>query len=357
MSLAAENLADVVAGVTKELGALKINDLFSSRTEYPLYEDFIKGSSKMRWEGTYAVQRQVLVEGANNATFTTPYATVNLDNQDTTKSLTVNQRFAFTGWQVDDMAVAMNLGGGGAHKIVDIIMEQRFVAMVRLVELYENAIAGKPATSADDTTPFGINFHIVWASGTGGFDGGLPSGYTTDHQGLSPTAYTAHKNWCDTYVNYTEDDLLDKIREAALRTGWRPPVSINEYAKPGQRAWYGGMNNYLELVKLTRGQNENLGRETVRYAGGLPLLNGSAYKYIPSLDDTGIVNSGSDPFYGIDPQGFECIGVKGFNMKEYPPMRNADQPTVVKTNLYHSFNLLCHKRRTQIVIAKSQPAV
>lgn len=353
---AAENLADLVAGVTKELGALKINDLFSSRTEYPMYEDFLKGASKIRWEGTHAVQRQLAVEGANNAQFVTPFQTVNLDNQDVSKNISVNQRFAFTGWLVDDMAVAMNRGGGGAHKIIDIIETQRFAAMVRLVELYENAIAGKPASSTDDTTPYGINFHIVWASGSGGFDGGHPSGFT-DHQGLSSTTYSAHKNWCDTYTAYTDDDLYDKILEASLRTNWRPPVNIAEYGKPGQRAWYGGMTNYLELVKRSRSQNENLSREVVRFHGGLPLLNGSAYKYVPSLDDTTIVNSGSDPFYGVDPFGFEIIGVKGFNMKEYPPMRNAEQPTVVKTNLYHSFNMMCHKRRTQIVIAKSQPAV
>lgn len=355
MSLQGENLADLVTGVTKELGRLKINDLLSSYAEYVGYNDLAKGS-KHKWEGTYEIQRQLLVDGPNNFAWSPLYESFNLDNMDTTKSISAPQRFCRTGWTIDDRVVSMNAGGGGAEKIVDLVMTQRTAAMIRLANGLEPAVWSKPTGTADDTKPWGIGYWVDWTSGTADFIGGIPAGFTTV-AGLSPTTYTAHKNWAGTYVNYTEDDLLDKLRTSMLRTNWHPPVSINEYSTGMKRAWYGGLTNHNELVKLTRGQNENLGREVVNFIGGMPIINGVPYKYVPALDDTAIINSGSDPFYGIDWGTFEVCGVKGWNMKEYPSMRNPSQPTVVKTHLFHSFQMLCHKRRNQIVLAKSEPQV
>ena len=355
MSLQGENLSDLVAGVTKRLGRMKINDLLSQYAEYVDYNDCVKGG-KSKWEGTYSAQAQLLVDGPNNFAWSPLYESYNLDNADTVKSISAPLRFCRTGWTIDDRVVAMNIGGNGAEKIIDLVMTQRTVALIRLADGLEVAVWGKPTGTADDTKPWGIGYWVDWTTGTAGFTGGIPAGFA-DVGGQSPTTYPAHSNWSATYVNYTEDDLLDKLRTSMLRTNWKPPVSISEYSTGLKRAWYGGITNHNELVKLTRGQNENLRQEVVNFHGGLPVINGVPYKYVPALDDTAIINSGSDPFYGLDWGTFEIIGVKGYNMKEYPPMRNASQPTVVKTHLFHSFQMLCNKRRNQIVIAKSEPQV
>ena len=59
---------------------------------------------------------------------------------------------------------------------------------------------GKPTDSSDVVTPRGLFYWIVKNSGTPGFNGGIPSGFT-DVGGLSPTTYPRWKNWTGQYVN------------------------------------------------------------------------------------------------------------------------------------------------------------
>lgn len=351
---AAENIPDVVAGVTKALGRMKITDAVSSRTKYIGYQDFLR-SSKPKWNGTYGVNRQMLLATPGNASFTSPYKVVALDNVDTVKSVTAPMRFARTGWTISEMVIAMNAGGNDAEKIIDLVQTQRLGCMIDLIEMLELAFWSKPSSSSDEVTPYGVQYWIVWTGGNA-FDGGTPSGFS-DVGGLSPTTYANLKNWSGTYTAFIEDDFFDVLRNALTLTDFEPPVEVPEYGQgmTAMQALYGGITMRNELVKAYRAQNENLALELLGI-GKIPVLNGIPFKYVPTLDDTTIVNSGSMPLYGIDWSTLEIHGVKGFNMKEYASLRHPDQPDVVKTHIIHSgIQTLMNNRRKNFVLAKSQP--
>lgn len=333
----------------------KFNEIVTPYSKYVFFGDLLRSKLKM-YDGGYQYESNLMVELGANAGAASMYGTYNLDAEDTNKRIVMPERTWRTGWIMDDKELSVN--AGSAEKLVDIVVTKEKSSEIQLANLMERQCGSHPADNTDTETMWGLPYWIVWHSGaSGSFAGGHPSGWS-DVAGLSSTTYPNWNNWDDTYVNMTEDDLFDKWREANEETEFTPPVEIPEHGVGYDFAYYVNLPTKLEMMRFTRGQNQNLGLEVAKGPGnGTPVFYGAPIRYVPLLKDTAYFNAAALPIYGINWKTMFWICLNGWNMKRMGPMRKADQPTVQFNYTFTSANMGCDNRRKNYVLAISQPAV
>lgn len=343
-------LSDLITGTLRKLGRGTFDEIVTPYTEYVFSHDLFMSEKRKQQDGGYGIQRNLMVGTQGNARWTSPYSTESTNVVDVLKTINTPHRTVITSWAFDEQEIDAN--NGSAEKIVDLMALRRAGSKIDMFNLMERSLIHKPADSTDTLKPHGLQYWFVWVGGNA-FDGGHPTGFS-DVGGLSATTYANWKNYSATYVLVSEDDLLHQWRQATMLTGFNPPVEIPEMGRGVEMGYYCGKNPNLEFLKLTRGQNMNLGMEMSK--SGTPVFNGIPIRYVPSLDDTTYVASGSDPIYAINWRKYHFYGLAGWSMREHPPITPSSQPTVRIMYTHTSVNTICNNRRAGgFVIAKSQP--
>jgi hypothetical protein len=234
------------------------------------------------------------------------------------------------------------------YNVVEVEMQRM---MQSILEGLENALAGKPATSADETTVWGLPMYLV-KSDTKGFNGKNPTGFASGVAGIDSDTYTRYANYTDTFSEYSRSDFGVTMQEAILSTKFYSPVQVNmpeAIPQTTSRRWFTTKQNILDLTSYQEDRNTNSGPDVVVNQHGAVTLNNNPVMHAAVLD-----TDGDNPFYGVDGNSMKMISLSGFDQLRPSQAYKADgyySDTVMSDTLL-SCNLACNDRRRQIVIKK-----
>lgn len=218
------------------------------------------------------LSRVLLNRIPNTARFVGLYEKDVVDVENILDQLDVDWNHANNYWLYDVREVKML----GPEKIVDLVEAKRVACMIGFAKKFETAAWTVPSAS-DAKTMRGVQYWIcddsINGSATQGFFGGVPTGYTLIG-GINPTNEATWRNWTDTFSNYTEEDLIDKMEEAYYQIGWEPVIDSSAQTKFQQDLRiYMPRVVYKNLVTLMRKRNDQLGFDVGKGMGAVTYLN------------------------------------------------------------------------------------
>lgn len=260
--------------------------------------------------------------------------------EDHFKECSVGWRFQDVHWSWDRREKVWNKEN---HQIVDTLKGREVSCFMDMAELNEANLWQSPGDSASKA-PYGIPYYIVKDTTTAGsFIGGAPSGFT-DVAGLSPTDYSAWRNYAGGYTDVSAGDLVKKITKANYKCAFYAPTEVPSLVSDIRRAILTTFEVENALRVLCESRNDNLGWELIAGAnrvtvGGVPVIK------VPYLDE----NDTSDPVYGIDFESFKPIVHKGWDMLRTPRENDHNLHTVWYDN---QNQYACVNRRSNWVFSK-----
>jgi hypothetical protein len=351
--LEAEGLADLVETTIRKYRRFSYTAIAADRQKYFFLPNILK-REQVTFDGGTAIEWKVMVKPGGNARHIGLYHTDTPNVLNVMQSATIPWRHTRTHYEFDLHEQAMN---SGAQKIVDTIRARRAAEFIGLSDLLESTGWGIPGASTDTITPFGVKYWIFSQPETVGTpaystpfdlasDGGFlnlnHANYTSGPGGLSRATYGNWGNWNHQYGNITPDDAVDKLIGACRKTKFEAPVDLNELRKGSSKRWiYTTDTNDRTLAKVTRQQNDQVGRDLAEYDGKV-VIRGVPVQWVPILDD-----ETDAPFIGIDWSQFYAVILRGWHFRESKPRVSDSQPHVVKVGIDLSWNMKCANPRGQ----------
>lgn len=268
--------------------------------------------------------------------------TAQLEDYMTTGS--VPWRICNTHWAVDEMQELMNKG---PEQIVNLTKVKRYSAYTDLADRLEAAFWTAPSSSSDELQPYGAPYYLtrVGVAATPGHNGTVASGHTTT-AGISHSTYTGWRNWVGQYTAVTKPDLVTKMREAVIKTSFRPPYAFQatDGSSPSKRRnRYRIFTNYdvlRQFEDMLENQNENLGNDLAP-KDGVVMFRGTPVVYCDYLEQ----NDSTDPVYGFNFDAWKIVWLRGQYMREQAPIRMPNQPMTIVTHVWNVMNFVCRNRR------------
>lgn len=228
-------------------------------------------------------------------------------------------------------------------KIVDIEVEQEQAAMLSFAELSEANIWGPPVAVDDTLTPWGVNTWLP-KNASEGFNGGVPSGYTT-LAGLSATTYRRWNNWTAVYTSVNDVDFIRKLTKAIRFTNWKSPISVPDPTSRPRRLFFSNHGLIGPLEEYLKASNDNLGVDIQKYQGSV-VINGTPIVWTPKLEaDT------TNPLYGIDMQAWRLYRLKNWWMRQTKLDKAPGHHTVEQTYWDYIYQYVMLRRDTSFVLA------
>jgi hypothetical protein len=346
--LSIDDLVDLTTVTLSTLDKGKWQDIATDLQEYVALKKLLK-KNKISFDSGKAIDVNVMVDYEDSAQNVGLFHVDDVNVSDGMKrgSIPWRSTTANYAWDVQEVAVNRN-----PARIIDLLKTRRAGSMISLAAKMESNFWGKPATSSDNVMPFGIQYWIVPNSAEG-FNGGAAAGFTSGPAGLSPTTYTRWKNWTAQYTNVTQEDFIQKIRQAMVKTNFMSPVDDMIGGPTGDN--YGYYTNYdviYQLENVAAAQNDNLGND-VASKDGRVLFYRRPVTYVPYLDSNNLEAGEQDPFYGINWSVFQPVFLQGFYMKEGKPRPSPKQHNVVEVHWDLTYNFRCVNRRRCFIVNKS----
>jgi len=348
MGFSVDQLSGLVSTTLSELGRGKVTDLASDLQDYVVMSKLLD-EHKIQFDGGESAKFNVTATLGQNARHVGLYETDNVNVDDSHATGEVPWRFTETSYAFDRREKQLN--SPKPEQIVNLIKLRRGREIGGLAELMETTFWGKPDSSTDKTTPFGLFYWVVTTTGKTayadcGFNGGDPSGFSSGAGGLDVATYGNWKNWAGNYTNVTKDDLIKKMRKAGRNTKFRSPIKHPNYDTSGvsQRFQiYVNESTISDMEDLGEDQNENLGRDLAAM-DGLMTFRKNPIIYDPQLD-----NESANPVYMINWGVFGVIFLAGEWMRETVKAA-PNQHNVVQVFVDLSWNTKCEDRRKQAVL-------
>lgn len=251
-------------------------------------------------------------------------------------------------WWIDGAEPKMN---GGPAQILDIMKTRYFEAVGDMIVGVEKALWRVPAVT-DDLTILGIPYYLVKSAtaatfaNNDGFNGLVPSGYTTV-AGIVPVAGPkGYSNYTDAYTVVAKDDLVRKMRRMCEKTDFKPLVDDEPVYDTGMdEGLYTNYPVYGAFVEVAESQNDDLGPDIASMEQRV-MFNRSKLDWLPALED-----DTTNPVYRVDWSQMYAARLNGWWEKMIKIEVNPQQPTVTSTHWVTNTNLMCTDRRRQGVIS------
>ena len=236
----------------------------------------------------------------------------------------------------------------GGVQIVDLVKTRYVGMMVSLFGLMETILWGKPDSSADTKTPFGIEYWVTkGTSGQEGFFGLNPSGFSDGRAGVSSSTYARWANWFADYAAIEKNDLIRKMRKGHRNTQFRSVVS---HAQPTLGPMRNGIYTNDAVIgimeELLESQNMNLGNDLAS-KDGRTLFKSTPVTYAPKLDD-----DTENPVYMLDWQWLAIGVLPGWENQLTKPYMVPNKHLVRRVDLDCTLNMVCTNLRKQSVFAQ-----
>ncbi len=342
----ANDLADLIATTLNELGELKFTDLMSDYQNTIALKRLIK-KEKTTFDAGPNIQFNVITDHNNSARFVGLGEVDIVDIPNVMTTGVIPWRHITWNWAIERREIAMNRS---PRKIVDLTKTRRIAAFGSAIIRFERAFWRVPA-STDTKTMYGVPYYVVksntaaTSANNDGFNGSLPSGYTTVAN-LNPTTYARWQNYATQYTAVSKDDFIRKARRMAVYTDFMPLVDEIPTYNIGDD--YGYYTNYAllgALEEILDQQNDELGTDIASQDGKV-LFRRAPVVFVKELDlDT------TNPFYGLNWGELRTAGLRGEWMHETSIPIQPGQHTVAATHTDCTLNLLCRNRRRLGVIA------
>lgn len=344
-SLTAEGVADLLITTQKELGELKMTMLASDLQDHIGWNDIIR-NKRIMYAAGQSIQFNIMKQHSGAARHTSLYQTDDVNVGDVLATGDIPWRFTETSWSTDVREIAMNRT---PRKILDHVKVKRADAMTSLAELLEPTIWGKPATSADDTTPYGVRMYVV-NNATEGFNGGDPAGFAAGVAGILVADIARWKNYTARFVNISRTDLVRKLRKAMSKTNFKPPVDHPNYQRGNKYALYTDYAVWEQMSERAEDQNDSLGPD-LSSMDGRTTVRRTPLTYVPYLDQDNQTDV-YHPIYGINWGDASATFLRGEYFRETTPKAPA-QHNVVQTFTDLVWNFVIRNRRLHFVVDRA----
>ena len=346
MAVQAELIADMVIVSQNHFGKNRWTDLSYDLQEHVAWNQLLR-KHKIQFEEGLQHEFQIITEDNGMAEHVELYQELTIGAPDTMTKGTIPIRHTNTKWMYDDREIAANAGQAMINSIVKV---RRHSAMVSLIKKVETNFWGKPASSADQVTPWGIRTSIVHddANTTPALAGGNPTGFSGGYAGVDSATVTRWRNWDTVYTDLTQSDGIKKIREMIVKSQFMAPVASPSYQQgPPKRTINLNYDSLQALEDAARNQNDSLGFD-VAATDGQTTFRRIPITYVPYLDA-----DATDPIIGIDWSYLFPVFRAGFWMKEHPPEKSENNPNVKKCFIDLSWNLKNVDRRRHWIAQKA----
>lgn len=330
-------LLDLAKATLNNLGAPKIQQIAQSLQEYIVPSKLMNLAETLK--GSKGIQRTLMLKQSDTAQFKGLFAKDNLNIPSLLQQIVVPWVHLDDGWAWERREILENTG---ESLIANIIKPRRGNCMLNIFKQLEEKFWG--LVSTDPLIPWGLQYWIV-KNASAGFNGGVPSGYTTVG-GVSPTTFPNWTNWTDQYTVVSPADLIAKMRLAQYKTQFKSPINIADINSitGSNRKIFTTWAVYEQFIRIAQQQNENLGSDLSKYAN-MVLFSGLEIKPVPQLD----VLAEND-VYMIDFDSFQIKVLEGDNMRESEPKFSKDSHNVMEQYIDFTFNFMCVDRRANAVI-------
>lgn len=331
-----EQLSDLVTLTLAELGEMKITDNMLPLRNYVAASEVMK-KSRMTVESGDSIEFSYAYQDSGAAKHTQIGETDTVNMVPLAVRGSLPWRFSTTNYFFDTREQAMN---SGKRRIFDVIKLRRAGSIASWYGLAESTFWSKPTDSTDTKTPFGVDYWITGYSGTPGFQGGNPTGFSSGRAGIDSSTYPRFKNWAGTYTSITRADLVAKLRKASYSTGFQSPLNLPEYRTGTDYGYYTTYDVVSTLETIVEGQNENLGND-VAAKDGTVLFRGNKVVAVPYLTE----NTSTNPIYGIDWGTFKTVVKSGEWMNESKPITPPYRHREVIIYVDFQYNFVCYDPR------------
>ena len=338
-ALTPTQIGDLVQTTLRDLGKPRFTEIATDLQDHLAMRNLLRKNRVELTSGT-GVQWDVMVSGSGAAQNVGIGASDNVNIVDVMTQATADWRNSTTNYGILEQAMAMNREPA---RIVDYVLTRRIAAMISLAQLMEANFFGPPPAVTDTVTPWGLK---TWCTknATEGFNGGVPSGYTTI--GLNPTTYPRWNNWTYQYSSVSRDDLIRHWRTAARKTKFKPPVDgIPTFNTGDDYGFYTTLTVMQLLEEALESQNDNLGNDLASKDGEGMFLR-VPVTWVPALDvDT------TGPVYGLNWGTFKTIILKDWWLKETHVPIYPGQHTISAHFLDCTYQWVARNRRDKFVLS------
>jgi len=315
-------------------------DLQTDLTEHVAVREMWKGQ-KRAFIGGNDWEFQAQIDHNHSARAVGLYETDGTALTDTMITMKVNPRHVNAAYIYDQREPAFQKGN---VQIVDLVKTRYTAMMISLFTYMEGVLWSKPATSADDKTPYGITYWVV-KNAAEGFNGGDPAGFAAGRAGVSSTTYPRWSNYSGAYEAVTKEDLIRKMRRAHRQTQFRSPVS---HAQPTLGSMKNGIyvgDTVIGLMEeILEDQNMNLGNDMAS-KDGRAMFKSTPITYAPKLDD-----DTENPIYMLDWEWLACGVLAGWEEQTTAPYMVPNKHTVRRVDIDCTMNMICTNLRRQCVL-------
>ncbi len=344
--LSPQDQADILEAFHAEFGGPGFTQIAQRLQDYPIARMLLEEDRALKTSGT-KLQRPIFSKKGPKAQTLGMYGTIEHTVTDHSTHVTSHWTRLVRPWSFEDWEMITATTG---NQIFDMLLMRQHDAMLGMVEKIEDQMFVTPDVG-DTIEPLGFPIWIVYNANEG-FNGAAASGHT-DVGGIALATHDTFKNYTAQYTNVNENDLIAKLQAAVVKTGWKSPVTKDDFLSPRGRDFL-LMTDYdtkAAVVAAMRLRNDQL-RFDVAEGYGEDAVFGHRIWWVPKIDE---LTSGSNPIIGINREFLEFHIQAGGELKTMDYPKWSKQPTTESKVLAFHYGVVCTNRRTQFMVAKSAP--
>ena len=341
MPITADAMADMVTA-TLQKQPVGFNQIAQRWQEYHMLPRILK-KDKVVFGSGRGLQKILLTNTGDSFQKIGLFTRETVDVPDVLNTISVPWVHAAASWAVDVKEDMMN---SGPEELVDLALARRTASLINLADGLEIAGFGKPTSSADTLTAFGLTYWLV-KNATTGFTGADPAGFPAGAGGIAIADVPQWANYAGTYdaISKAAGGVVLWMRDASYYTHWLSPVGDDKsdrlisdnYMILTNRAGQSG----FEL--LAEAQNENLGPD-LYWSNGKVTFRRNPMIAVPYLDD-----DTTNPFYMVNMKTWYPIILKRNYLRQEGPRMVDEYPDVRYWRTSISYNFFCEDRRRNAV--------
>ncbi|MHC4526257.1 MAG: phage major capsid protein [Planctomycetota bacterium] len=339
MPLTDANIADMITTTLHDLGRGRFYQIAQELVEYHVLPRLLrKGNVRVQSSGI-GIKETLMTGTGGSARW------VGMAEEDAYNWVDILTQLTVVWCRLTDNMMwerRMLLENRGEARVNNVIKPQRVAMMLRIAAALEEGYFAAPDAS-DSKKPWGLKYWIV-KNATTGFNGGLPSGFSTVG-GVNISTYPNFKNYTFQYTNVTKQDLIKSLRTAHRATNWRSPYKTDQMKSEfgERRQLFMNETTISNIEDVGEAQNENLGRDIASMDDKI-VFKRHPLNYIPYLDtDT------TNPIYMNDMDTIIPIVLKGDYLRESDAHKAPNQHNVFVSEIDLSINFVCVNRRANAV--------
>lgn len=297
------------------------------------------------------ISDSIMLSDSGTAQFINPNESLDIQNVDTQRQITIPWRFLANHWSYTDMEVKLNSGSPQTY-YKNLVKVKRQQTVTSTFNLKEEALWATPSNAQMEASggirPYSIPTFITE-------DGLAPAGFTTI-QGINPASEANWRNQVQTYdpndITNANSGLVHAMDELFLDVKFKSPATMQEYFERDelqQMMIATSRDGRTIYQRLTRDSNDRLVGNDLGYHQNKLDYAGLPVEYISELDNAGYAD-GSPRYFFINLRYLHPIWHSTEYMKEKDPISSPNQrfSHVVWHITY--YNICCASRRRQGIV-------